>query len=267
MHFDGPGVCSYFDVRPCFPELRVAVDTEQLFASEETPSVQTRREMVLEIQDRLCEVYHCPIDYFHQLDPVSELVSSMLNHRTKNADASKARRALLARFGSWEAVRDAAPEDIEPAIRSVRWPELKSRTIPAALRDVTERAGSLNLDFLATMEPDDARAWLEKIKGVGPKTSAAVLSFSTMRSRALPVDSHHHRVAQRIGLIGPKVGPGPSHAILESLLPDDWDAQKVYDHHEVLMLHGQRVCVHAKPRCGNCPLTDLCRHYQQNVAE
>lgn len=220
------------------------------------------RELVVEIQRRLCRVYHCPIAYFHHLDPLSELVSSMLNHRTRNSEASKARRALIAKFGSWEAVSEADPEDIRPAIAMVRWPEKKAVTIPAALRDIKRRRGELSLDFLADLTPEAAREWLEQIAGVGPKTSAAVLSFSTLRSRALPVDSHHHRVAIRIGLIGPKVSPGASHAILESYLPDDWDAQSVYDHHEVMMLHGQRVCLYGRPKCDRCPLTDLCQHYQ-----
>ena len=70
-----------------------------------------------------------------------------------------------------------------------------------------------------------------------PKTSAAVLAFSRLRGRALPVDSHHHRVAARLGLIGPKVDVGPSHALLEAQLPPDWSAQQVYDNHEALMLH------------------------------
>lgn len=230
------------------------------------PATERLRQQIVEIQSRLCPVYKCPIDYFHHLDPLSELVSAMLNHRTRNAEASKARRALIARFGSWEGVRDADPLQIEQAIAMVRWPEMKARTIPAALEEITRRVGSLNLDFLADMTPQDARDWLEEIRGVGPKTSAAVLSFSTLRSRALPVDSHHHRVAQRIGLIGPKISPAAAHDILESALPDDWDAQDVYDHHEVLMLHGQRVCRHAKPQCDRCPLTDLCDHYAEEVA-
>ena len=227
----------------------------------------TPRELVMEIQRRLCRVYHCPIDYFHHLDPLSELVSSMLNHRTRNSEASKARRALIAKFGSWEAVSEADPDDIRPAIAMVRWPEKKAVTIPAALRDIKRRRGELNLDFLADLTPEEARRWLEQISGVGPKTSAAVLSFSTLRSRALPVDSHHHRVAIRIGLIGPKGSPGASHAILESLLPNDWDAQSVYDHHEVMMLHGQRVCLYGTPKCERCPLTDLCGHYQTHASE
>ena len=108
------------------------------------------------------------------------------------------------------------------------------------------------------MEPTAAREWLLSLLGVGPKTAAAVLSFSALRGRALPVDSHHHRVAQRIGLIPRSLPVGPSHAALEALLPPDWTAQQVYDHHEVFMLHGQRCCFFRSPACGRCVLLDLC---------
>ena len=93
---------------------------------------------------------------------------------------------------------------------------------------------------------------------MGPKTAAAVLSFSRLRRRALPVDSHHHRVAARLGLIPPRLAVGPAHAVLDSLLPAERDAQQVYDHHEVFMLHGQRCCFFRAPACGRCVLLELC---------
>ena len=94
--------------------------------------------------------------------------------------------------------------------------------------------------------------------GIGPKTSAAVLSFSSLRRRALPVDSHHHRVAQRLGLIPANLAVGPAHRVMEAMLPEEWNAQQVYDHHEVLMLHGQKVCHFRAPRCTGCAVLDLC---------
>ena len=51
---------------------------------------------------------------------------------------------------------------------------------------------------------------------------------------------------------------GPSHAILRSQLPADWSAQQLYDNHEILMLHGQKVCHFRKPACYRCVLSDLC---------
>jgi len=210
------------------------------------------------VHRRLCAVYGCPIPYFHALDPVSELVSSLLSHRTRNADSGRAFKALRARFATWEEVRDAPVAEVEATIEGVTWPELKAPRIQVVLQAVTDRRGALDLDFLGDLPVAEARAWLQSIPGIGPKTSAAVLSFSVLRKAALPVDSHHHRVAQRTGLIPASVDVGPAHAILAAQLPPDWDAQAVYDNHEVLMLHGQRCCFHRNPACGRCVLLDLC---------
>jgi endonuclease-3 len=89
-------------------------------------------------------------------------------------------------------VRDAPTAEVEEVIAGVTWPELKAPRIQAVLRAITERHGGLSLDFLEAMPVPEARAWLEAIPGIGPKTSAAVLSFSLLRKAALPVDSHHH---------------------------------------------------------------------------
>jgi len=212
----------------------------------------------VEIHRRLCGAYGCPIAYFHALDPVSELVSSLLSHRTRNADSGAAFKALRARFPEWTTVAAAPTAEVEAAISGVTWPEQKAPRIQSILRAIQAKRGALSLDFLADLPVEDARAWLEQLPGVGPKTSAAVLSFSLLRRPALPVDSHHHRVAARTGLIPPKLAVGPSHRVLAAQLPPDWDAQQIYDNHEVLMLHGQRCCFYRKPACARCPLLDLC---------
>ena len=206
----------------------------------------------------LCEEYRCPIRYFHDMDPVSELISSLLSHRTRNADSGLAFKVLRARFQTWEAVRDVPTPDVQEAIAAVTWPEQKAPRIQHVLREITRLRGELSLDFLAELSVPDARRWLEELPGIGPKTSAATLLFSRLRMAALPVDSHHHRVAQRLGLIPETLGVGPSHAVLEAQLPKGLSAQEVYDNHEVLMLHGQRCCYYRAPACGRCAVYTLC---------
>jgi endonuclease-3 len=235
-------------------------------APENTKAEPQAEHRVLDVHARLCAEYDCPIAYFGDLDPLSELVSSLLSHRTKNADSSRAFKQLTSRFATWPEVRDATVEDVQAAISPVTWPEQKAPRLQEVLRDITNRRnGGLELDFLAEMSVEEARRWLEELVGVGPKTSAAVLAFSTLRRRALPVDSHHHRVAARLGLIPPSLSVGPSHRVLEAQLPADWNAQQVYDNHEVLMLHGQRVCFYNNPQCTKCVLLDICPTGQKNV--
>jgi endonuclease-3 len=222
------------------------------------PEPDDLKAKALEIHHRLCVAYECPIPYFHRTDPLSELVSSLLSHRTRNADSGRAFKALRARYADWRAMMNAPTEDVEETIQGVTWPEQKAPRLQAVLRAVEERHGALTLDFLGDMPVTEARAWLEGIPGIGPKTSAAMLSFSTLRKAALPVDSHHHRVAQRAGLIPLSLAVGPSHVALAAQLPPDWDAQQVYDNHEVMMLHGQRCCFYTRPACERCPILDLC---------
>jgi endonuclease-3 len=212
---------------------------------------------------RLCAEYGAPFLFFSTKDPLSELISALLSHRTKNADSHRAYQQLRATFPTWEDVRDAPTIDVQRALSACTWPEQKAPRIQAVLREISRRCGDENLppcslDFLAERPIPEARAWLESITGVGPKTSAATLLFSNLRLPAMPVDSHHHRVAQRLGLIGPKVGEGPAHALLAALLPPDWTAQQVYDHHEALMYHGQKCCYFYNPACARCVMLDVC---------
>jgi endonuclease-3 len=144
------------------------------------------------------------------------------------------------------------------AIKPSTWPEQKAPRLQQILQLITERHGKLSLDFLAEMNVSNAREWLEKLPGVGPKSSAATLSFSNLRSKALPVDSHHFRVALRLGIIDAKIGEGKANRLLEQLLPASFTAKEVFDNHQVMMRHGQQVCFYYNPACATCVLLDLC---------
>jgi endonuclease-3 len=213
---------------------------------------------LMEVHERLSDVYGRSIKYFHDLDPLSELVSALLSHRTRNSASGQAFRNLRLLFGTWEAVRDAPTALVEEAIQPCTWPEQKAPRIQQVLQRIGEENGSLSLDFLQDMEVGAARRWLESLPGVGPKTSAAVISFSSLRGKALPVDSHHFRVAHRLGIIEEKIGEGKANRVLENMLPESFTAQEMYDHHQVLMKHGQQVCFYQQPRCESCVLLDIC---------
>jgi endonuclease-3 len=149
----------------------------------------------------LAEVYGAPTWRQH-LPPVDELVSTILSQSTSDTNRDMGFDALKARFPTWEAVRDAPPHEVIAAIRPAGLANQKGPRIQAALRLLTERAGSITLDHLKDMPIEEARAWLTSINGVGPKTAAIILCFAFGRP-AFPVDTHVHRVTGRLGLIGP----------------------------------------------------------------
>lgn len=214
---------------------------------------------VTEVQERLLAAYGEPTWRRH-LEPVAELVSTILSQNTNDTNRDVAFERLQSRFESWEAVRDADTEEVIDAIRPAGLANQKGPRIQGALRYLTQERGELDLEFLAEWPVDEAKEWLTSIKGVGPKTAAIVLLFSLQRP-AFPVDTHVHRVSRRLGLIGLKTSRERAHEVLEELVPE----QDYYSFHLNMIRHGRKVCVSGTPRCDECMLTDLCNWYQENA--
>ena len=140
----------------------------------------------LEVTRRLTELYG--VAEWSKKDPLSMLVDIILSHRTRDEQTAAAYDNLVKRFGSWEAMRDAPTSEVQETIANVNWPEVKAPRLQALMRRITEERGELNLDFLRDIPVEEGAAWLNRLEGVGPKTTAAVLLFSS-RKPILPVDT------------------------------------------------------------------------------
>lgn len=209
------------------------------------------------LHGRLIERYGAPGPWLH-LDPVSQLVMGLIGGRTRSGVSLAGFEALRRRFASWEAVRDALPRDIQVCIAPVTFAEAKAPRLKAALQQVTALRGRLELDFLADWPVEPALAWLEGLPGVGRKVSAATLNFSSLRRKALVIDTHHLRVLKRLGLIRPRADAEEAYRRIVPRLPPTWTAKDFDDHHQLFKTLGQRRCHHAAPACRGCPLRDLC---------
>lgn len=192
-------------------------------------------------------------------EPMHELISTILSHRTTGHNEDVAYERMWQRFGSWEAIRDAPVDELAEAIAPSNYAEQKAPRIKEVLRRIIAERGTANVDFLSDMPLQDAMDWLTALPGVGPKTASLVLLFCFARP-VLPVDTHVHRVSQRVGLIGPKVDATAAHPLLLALFPAD--PQVLYNFHINTLIHGQRVCVWGTPRCAKCPLTTICAWYR-----
>lgn len=212
------------------------------------------------IRQRLGEEYGEPAGV-RDLDPVSELVSTILSQNTNDANRDVAFNRLRQRFPAWQEVLEADLDAVVDAIRPAGLANQKAPWIQQALRAIVAERGELDLEFLRDWPVAEAKAWLSSLQGVGPKTAAIVLLFALGRP-AFPVDTHVHRVSGRLGLIGPRVTREKAHDLLEDLIP----AEHYYSFHLNLIRHGRQICRARRPQCEACFLTHLCDYYREVVA-
>lgn len=182
------------------------------------------------------------------------LIACILSQHTSDANSGRAYATLAARYPTWAEAAKASEGEIEAAIRSGGLAKTKARAILKALNAVRDADGVPDLEHLRTMADDDARAYLLRLPGVGPKTAAIVLCFAMGRP-VLPVDTHVFRVSWRLGLIERRLGEARAHEALGSLVPSDL----VYRFHVCLIRLGRSICRASKPACTECPISDMCR--------
>jgi endonuclease-3 len=207
------------------------------------------------VNEKLLAFYGRP-EWRVPLQPLEELVSTILSQNTNDRNRDVAFTILRARFPNWEGVRDADPGAVVDAIRPAGLANTKGPRIQAVLRQITDERGELDLDFLRTLPPEDAHAWLLRFRGVGPKTAAIVLQFA-LNKPAFPVDTHIYRVTGRLGLRPLKMNVEQAHLHLSRLFPpEDYGPA----HLNIIRL-GRELCHPRKPACPECPLNDLCDYY------
>ncbi len=215
-------------------------------------AVYAHRELLDEYGDRA----------WHPRDPVATLVNTILSQNTNDVNRDAAYSSLRERFTTWEEVRDAPEDELIEAIRSAGLGPTKGPRIQGALRQITDREGEISLEFLRDMSTGEAREWLADLPGVGPKTAAIVLCFA-LGKPAFPVDTHVHRVSQRLGLIPEGTSREKAHDILEEIVPEE----HYYTFHLNLIAHGRAVCHSRTPECPGCPLREDCDYYAQKQSD
>lgn len=253
-----------------------------------TRSLARRRPGVVEfVLAELAALYGTP-RRDTRLDPVSELVLTILSQNTADVNSERAFQALRDTYpaegpvtfhrvagpdgselppegwggrgldpGSapdWDAVEHAPLDELIEIIRPGGLAPQKAPRIQAALSHVREATGGYDLAFLAGMEPRAARDWLTRLPGIGKKTASIVLLFC-FGQPLMPVDTHVERVSRRIGLVPAKAGPDEQHEIYWHLLAP----QDVHAAHVLLIQHGRRTCDARRPACDRCPIAPRCR--------
>ena len=207
------------------------------------------------------ERYQYIIDYFKkQLPNVSTelqfgscfqlLCATLLSAQCTDKRINQITPALFARFPDAKAMAQAEPEDVFEYVKSVSYPNAKSKHLVEMARKLVE-------DFDGIV-PDNERE-LTSLPGVGRKTANVVMAVWYGKAR-IAVDTHVYRVSHRLGLVPDKANTPLK---VEEELMHHIPEQYVSDAHHWL-LHGRYVCKSAKPLCDKCQFNEICPHKIKN---
>jgi endonuclease III len=210
----------------------------------------------------LKERYKRVIDYFrtHGPEPETELdytdpfeliVAVILSAQCTDKRVNMITPPLLAAYPDAASMARASQEEIFEFIRSCSYPNNKAKHLLGMAKMLIEKFGS--------RVPDDPEI-LQQLPGVGRKTANVVASV-IYNKPVMAVDTHVFRVSKRIGLAPGARNPLQTEKILSANIPSDL----MHNAHHWLILHGRYVCLARKPKCGECGLKELCRHYNSVI--
>ena len=202
-----------------------------------------RIEKVLEILTRTYG--NNPWNWHTRQTPFQVLIGTVLSQRTRDEKTDEAAKALFARYSSPEMLAAAPVKEIARLIRSANYYNTKAQRIKEISKIILERHGGDTPDTISD---------LMGLPGVGRKTASCVLLYG-FKKKALPVDTHVHRISNRIGLITTQTAE-ESEGELWKVIPEKY----VIFYNELMVKHGQRVCKPISPQCPKCPIVQYCNY-------
>lgn len=191
-------------------------------------------------------------------DPVWVLVHGVIGAQTKTAASNASTDGLIAEYGSWEAVAAAPVAELEARLQRQTFPTVAAQRLRDCLNAIIAALGAVDLQHLTDMETAEAMAWLEQLPGVARKNSAGVMNASTFERKAMVIDGHHRRIMQRMGIVPSKADTAKTYDALMPILPEEWSAADMDEHHLLLKKLGQTFCRPRRAECAACPVQKIC---------
>ncbi len=182
-------------------------------------------------------------------DPFKILVACLLSLRTQDKNTEISSSRLFEVATTPQEIIDLPIEQLEQLIYSSGHYKKKARTLQSVSNELIERFNS---------EVPDKKEDLLSIKGIGPKTANIVLAFA-YDQLVLPIDTHCHRIPNRLGWVKTKT-PEKTEKELEKILPKEYWKE----FNTVIILFGQSICVPISPWCSKCPVSQYC---EKNMVE
>jgi len=183
--------------------------------------------------------------------PLSILVGTILSARTRDENTSVVVKKLFLRYKTARSLARAKVSDVEKIIKSTGFYHVKARRI-------IEVASIIDSKYYGKV-PDNLDELL-KLPGVGRKTANCVLVYA-FEKPAIPVDTHVHRISNRLGLVETKTPEETEFALMAKIPKKYW--LRIND---IFVMYGQNICKPISPMCGVCQIKKECNYYRANFA-
>lgn len=193
-------------------------------------------------------------------NPLDDLIYIILSNKTTPAVAETTYNGLKRDFPTWDGLRrECTVSQLATRLRRAGLGRVKAEQLLGILRTVAADYGSCTLDPLEHFSEEEAQRYLTSLPGVSEKVAKCVIMY-TLDAKVLPVDSHVHRVARRLGWTERKRAD-QCHGELEALVP----AHRRFPLHVDCVVHGRTVCRPFSPRCQACGISRYCDYYLEKT--
>jgi endonuclease III len=183
-------------------------------------------------------------------NPFRILIGTILSQRTRDERTTLATERLFSRFKGPQDLADADERVVRDLIRPVGFYNMKAKSIIKVARQLVDEFGG--------EVPSDMEA-LMSLPSVGPKTANCVLVYGFDKP-AIPVDTHVHRISNRLGLVETKTPEETEAKLVETVPKRYW-----LELNELFVRFGQTTCKPVGPKCGGCTLRARCKYYREVV--
>jgi len=211
-----------------------------------------KKERFAAFTDYFKDTFPDPETELNYSNPFELVVAVVLSAQCTDVRINKVTPALFERFPDPAAMSLGTFEEVFALIRSVTYPNNKSKHLISLSKMLMEDFGG---EIPATIEE------LQRLQGVGRKTANVVVSV-LYNQPAMAVDTHVFRVSKRLGMVTQTAKtPLEVEKQLVRHIPDEY----IHKAHHWLILHGRYVCLARKPKCEECKITCFCRYWEKNV--
>jgi endonuclease III len=197
------------------------------------------------IMKRLRELYTLRV--FEEGDPYRVLIRTILSQRTRDENTDQASAELFAVYPEMEDVATAPEDKLQKLVKKAGFYRVKSRRI--------KEVSQILLEDYDGIVPDTMNELL-KLPGVGRKTANCVIVYG-FHKPAIPVDTHVHRISNRIGLVKTR-DPDETEFALEEMVPKEYWIEL----NDLMVQFGQDICRPIGPKHELCPIAEVCDFYQ-----